>query len=186
MERRQKLLLVLAAGGVLYLLSRTKAGQAVTGTLADKIAQLIGAAEGDVLTVYQDQGGLWTVGRGHLIKPGERFFPYGGSMTPTNTGQRDITQDESDALFAQDTAQARATVAAKVSVPLTDNQRAALISLTFNIGTGAFSGSTLLRNLNAGNYTAAADQFLVWKKVKGVDSPGLIKRRASERALFLA
>lgn len=158
----------------------------MTQDVIDKIARLIGHAEGDRLTVYQDIGGLWTIGKGHLVKPGERFYPYGGSMSVTNTGLRTITQAESDALFAKDTETARNAVANKVAVPITDNQRAALASLVFNIGTGAFAGSTLLRLLNAGNYTGAADQFLVWKTVNGVDSPGLINRRASERALFLS
>lgn len=184
--REKVLLAALGAAGLLYALSRTRVGESLTGTLADKIAALISGHEGDVLKVYQDQGGLWTVGRGHLIKPGERFFPYGGSMVVTNTGQREITQAESDDLFALDTAAARNAVSNKVNVPLTDNQRAALVSLVFNIGAGAFAGSTLLRKLNAGDYKAAADQFLVWKKVQGVDSPGLIARRTSERQLFLS
>jgi lysozyme len=187
MTRREKfLILALGSAAALYLLSRTEKGGLVTQDVIDKIARLIGHAEGDRLTVYQDQGGLWTIGKGHLVKPGERFYPYGGSMVPTNTGVRIITQAESDALFAQDTATARNAVSTKVMVPITDNQRAALASLVFNIGTGAFAGSTLLKNLNAGNYAAAADQFLVWKKVQGVDSPGLMNRRASERALFLS
>ena len=156
----------------------------------DKIAQLIEGHEADKLTVYQDEGGLWTVGRGHLIKPGERFYPYGGSMTVTNTGQRTITQAESDELFANDLAPARNDVANKVRAPITDNQRAALVSLRFNIGTGNFGSSTLLKLLNAGDIAGAADQFLVWKKVRKngvlVDSAGLLKRRTQERALFLA
>lgn len=186
-SKRERVLLALLGGaGILYVLSRTSMGEQVTGSLSEKIAHLIAGHEGDVLTAYKDTGGLWTIGKGHLIKPGERFYPYGGSMIATNTGQRTITQAESDDLFALDTAAARNAVSNKVSVPLNDNQRAALVSLVFNIGAAAFAGSTLLRNLNAGNYKAAADQFLVWKKVQGVDSPGLINRRASERELFLA
>lgn len=186
-SRSEQILLALLGGaGLLYLLSRTQAGQAVTGNVLDKIAALIGAAEGERLTVYPDEGGKWTIGRGHLIKPGERFWPYGGSMTVTNTGVRTITQDESDTLFAADMAPARNAVTNLVKVPLTDNQRAPLVSLVFNIGTGAFASSTLLRKLNAGDYTGAADQFLVWKKVGGVDSPGLLSRRQNERSIFLA
>jgi lysozyme len=184
--REKKLLVVLGVTAALYLLSRTQKGQAMSESLAANIAKLIAGHEGDVLTVYQDQGGLWTVGKGHLIKPGERFYPYGGSMLVTNTGQRTITQAESDDLFALDTAAARNAVAGKVIVPLNDNQRAALVSLVFNIGSGAFAGSTLLKKLNTGDFNGAADQFLVWKKVAGVDSQGLINRRASERALFLS
>lgn len=179
MTRREKILLMyLGLAGVLFVISRTSTGQATSSALLDKIGRLIAGHEGDRLTVYQDEGGLWTIGKGHLVKPGERFHPYG----PVKT----ITQAESDALFVEDTAIARNAVANKVMKPLTDNQRAALVSLVFNIGAGAFSTSTLLRKLNAGDYTGAADQFLVWKNVKGKESAGLLKRRNSERQLFLA
>ena len=197
MNRRQKILLLLAGlSAAAYLLSRTEKGQAMTASIVDKIANLIAGHEGDKLVVYQDTGGLWTVGKGHLILPTDTvirqgapqpLYPY-GPLDANNrpTGVMQITQAESDAFFERDTAAARNAVANKVSVPLSDNQRAALVSLVFNIGAGAFAGSTLLKLLNAGNYAGAADQFLVWKKVKGVDSPGLIARRASERNLFLS
>lgn len=71
------------------------------------------------------------------------------------------------------------------NVPLNDNQRAAVLSLIYNIGEGAFSRSTLLRRLNQADYVGAADQFLVWDKQKGVTLPGLATRRRSERSLFL-
>lgn len=186
--RREKgLLLGLGVAGLIYLLSRTNVGQRVTGNVIEKIASLIAGEESDKLVVYPDTGGKWTVGKGHLIlatdtvlRQGQRqkLHPFGPVMQ--------ITQAESDAFFAEDTAIARNAVANKVQVPVNDNQRAALASLVFNIGTNAFAGSTLLRKLNAGDYKGAADQFLVWKKVDGVDSPGLINRRARERALFLA
>lgn len=193
LSRRERVLLALLGGaGLLYVLSRTSAGMSVTASLADKIASLIAGHEGDKLIVYQDQAGLWTVGKGHLILPtdtvvregsAQKLHPYGPVMQ--------ITQAESDAFFDRDTAAARNAVANKVSVPLSDNQRAALVSLVFNIGAGGFAGSTLLKLLNAGNYTGAADQFLVWNKITNpagakVVSAGLTTRRASERALFLS
>lgn len=198
MDRRAKLLVLLVAIGGLYLLSRTKMGQTVTGNITDKIARLIFGEEGERLDVYPDIGGKWTVGKGHLILSTDRVLRNGKSVAlypfgprdPANpdvaTGVRTITQAESDAFFARDTEIARNAVANKVAYPLTDNMRAALSSLVFNIGTGAFGTSTLLRMLNAGNVAGAADQFLVWKKVNGVDSSALLDRRRRERALFLS
>lgn len=160
------------------MLSKTSAGQ---GFLA-KLAALIGGEEGESLTAYQDTGGAWTIGKGHLIKPtdtvdGQALYPYG----PVTT----ITQAQSDAFFATDTAAAQNAVASSVHVPLTDNERAALVSLAFNIGAGAFAASTLVRLLNVGDVQGAADQFLVWNHDNGVVVASLTARRQNERALFL-
>lgn len=201
LSRREKMLLALLGGaGILYALSRTQAGQQVTASLTDAIASLLTGEEGEKLQVYQDQAGLWTVGKGHLILQTDRvtrnglpqaLYPY-GPRDPQNRpgGVTQITKAESDAFFERDTASARNAVANLVMVPLTQNQRAALVSLVFNIGNGGFAGSTLLKKLNARDYTGAADQFPVWNKVtvNGVKkvSAGLVDRRARERTLFLS
>lgn len=187
MDRQTKLLILLGGVGVLYLLSRTSTGQSLTASLTDKIAALIFGEESERLTVYPDTGGKPTVGKGHLVLPtdtvirdgvAQHLSPYG----PVTT----ITQGESDAFFERDTATARNAVANKVTYPITDNMRAALSSLVFNIGAGAFGQSTLLRYLNAGRVADAANQFLVWNKVNGVVSDGLVARRDRERTLFLS
>ncbi len=72
-----------------------------------------------------------------------------------------------------------------VTVPLNQNQFDALVSLTYNIGSGAFNNSTLLKKLNKGDYQGAADQFLVWNKAGGKVMKGLVRRREAEQALFL-
>lgn len=158
----------------------------IAGNVIDKIAKLIAGEEGERLEVYQDTGGAWTVGKGHLIKPGERFFPYGGAQKATNTGQRTITKSESDALFAADTQRARNAVSYLVKVPLTDNQFAALTSLVFNIGTGAFAQSTLLKRLNARDYAGASAEFDRWVYDNGKRENFLVARRDREQKLFNA
>lgn len=69
---------------------------------------------------------------------------------------------------------------------LRDFQLAALLSLFYNLGEANFSKSTLLRKLRAGDLVGAAAQFLVWNKggkpLKVL--PGLVERRAKEKALF--
>ena len=73
--------------------------------------------------------------------------------------------------------------------PANQNQKDAMISLIYNIGQSAFKNSTVLRMFNAGNYTLAADAFLMWNKatVNGekVVLAGLQRRRVAERDLFL-
>ncbi len=72
-----------------------------------------------------------------------------------------------------------------VSVPLSQNQFDALVSLAYNIGTNAFKTSTLVKYLNALDYKAAAYEFPKWNRRGGKVLKGLVRRREAERALFL-
>lgn len=67
-------------------------------------------------------------------------------------------------------------------VPLHQHEWDAFVSLTFNIGSGAFCKSTLVQRLRAGDYAAACDQILRWDRFNGKPLAGLTKRRAAERA----
>jgi GH24 family phage-related lysozyme (muramidase) len=96
-----------------------------------------------------------------------------------------ITQAEADERLRDDLGDAEAAVERLVTVPLNPNEHAALVSLVFNIGSGAFSHSTLLRLLNGGNRAGAARQFKRWNRGGGKVLNGLVKRRAAETALFL-
>ena len=92
--------------------------------------------------------------------------------------------DQANAWLIADTASACEEVERDVTVPLSDDEFGALVCLTFNIGRGAFKGSTLLKKLNAGDHQGAAQQFLVWNKQAGKELAGLDRRRAAEEALF--
>lgn len=76
-----------------------------------------------------------------------------------------------------------------VSVPLAQYEYDAYVSLTYNVGAGAFCGSTLARKLNAGDYAGACDEILRWRFYQGKDCSlpmyqrlcgGLWARRQSE------
>ena len=67
-----------------------------------------------------------------------------------------------------------------VQVPLYQHEYDAYVSLAYNIGSKAFCGSTLVRELNAGNYDAACKQILRWDKFKGKPVRGLTLRRERE------
>lgn len=124
------------------------------------------------LTGYPDQGGIPTAGWGHT----------GPDVAIGTT----YSQAQADAWFAADTHSAVAIVDIKAPQGTTQNQFDALVSFTFNTGEGAFLHSTLLQRLLAGDLQGAADQFPLWNHVGGVVSAGLTRRRAAERALFLA
>ena len=80
-------------------------------------------------------------------------------------------------------------VAKLVTVPLTKNQGGAICSFTYNLGSVNLANSTLLKKLNSKDYAGAAEQFKHWVKatINGVrkELPGLVKRRATEKELFL-
>ena len=61
----------------------------------------------------------------------------------------------------------------------------ALVSFTYNVGINAFRNSTLLRKLNLGKVEEAAEEFSRWNKARGKVLPGLVKRRAQEKEMFL-
>lgn len=84
----------------------------------------------------------------------------------------------------QDLDWAEDVVSQHVTVPLTDNQFSALVSICYNIGSGNFDRSTLLKDLDSGDYTDADSQFLLWDKQRGTTLPGLERRRQAEKTLF--
>ena len=67
-----------------------------------------------------------------------------------------------------------------VTVPLHQHEYDAYLSLSYNIGSGAFCSSTLVKLLNQGQYKAACDQILRWDKFKGKPLRGLTIRREKE------
>lgn len=132
---------------------------------------LIKQFEGLYLKAYRCPAGVPTIGYGHTA---------GVAMGQT------ITQQQADDYLRRDVRQFERAVARQVSVPLTQGQLDALVSFAFNLGEGALAQSTLLRLLNAGDYAGAAAQFERWNKAGGRVLPGLVRRRAAERALFEA
>lgn len=94
------------------------------------------------------------------------------------------TQEQADAWFLEDIAWVEDCVNRAVTAQLTQNEFDALCSLCFNIGCRAFSGSTLVKQLNAGDYDSASAQFLVWNKQNHKELAGLTARRHAEQELF--
>lgn len=136
---------------------------------------LISSFEDTRLKAYDDGVGVWTIGIGTIV------YPNGNKVKQGDT----CTLDQAKAYFKHDLAKFEKAVNDSVKVPLTQNQFDALVSLTYNIGSGAFKSSTLLKKLNKSDYQGAADQFPAWKKARGKVLNGLVRRRAAERALFL-
>lgn len=136
---------------------------------------LIKSFEGLRLKAYHDSVGVLTIGFGHTSAAG----------APLVTKGLTITDDEAEQILRTDLLLYEDVVEEAVTVPLTGNQFAALVSFTYNLGGGNLRSSTLLRKLNAGDYAGAADEFARWDKAGGKVLAGLTRRRAAERELFL-
>jgi lysozyme len=68
-------------------------------------------------------------------------------------------------------------------VPLHQHEWDAYVSLTFNIGEGAFCKSTLVRKLKAGDHGGACAEILRWDRFQGRPLAGLTKRRQQEHVM---
>jgi lysozyme len=135
-------------------------------------AKFVGNFEGFESHPYQDTGGVWTIGFGHTHGVNSRTQP--------------ITREQGIELLREDLSWAAAAVNKQVLVALNQPEFDAAVSLTFNIGAGALAESTFLRELNKGHRRRAADAMNLWvRDAYGGVQPGLVRRRAAERRVFL-
>lgn len=141
---------------------------------ADAIA-LIKQYEGLKLTAYQDTGGIWTIGYGTTVINGAPVYP----------GQTITEAQANEYLTTHLTTSVSPIINSKTKAPITQSMYDALCCFTYNLGSGNFSKSTLLKELNSGKYLDAATMFSDWTKDNGVVLPGLVRRRGSEKDLFL-
>ena len=143
---------------------------------------LISHFEGCRLTPYRCPAGRWSIGYGatHLMD--------GSAVAETTEA---LTPNEADALLQANIRTLCGQISALTAGhSLQPCQMAALISFSYNVGIAGLKTSTLLRRLLLGDMRGAANEFLRWDKMhiadgSMVESPGLLKRREAERAMFL-
>lgn len=123
---------------------------------------------------------------------GEAYTPVAGDV-PTigfgttqdvNLGDK-ITPERALVRLLKDANKFETAVRKCAPVPMFQNEFDAYVSLTYNIGPGAFCSSTIVRRLKAGDYAGACDAILMWDKFRGRPLPGLTQRRQEERAKCL-
>lgn len=136
----------------------------------EKAIDLIKKYEGFSARPYKCPAGVLTIGYGRTIN----VKPY------------DITTEEAETIWLDKYVKTIADqILAIVKVELSNNQICALIDFVYNLGIGNFKSSTLLRKINQGDFSAAANEFLKWNKAGGIVLKGLENRRIAERMLFL-
>ena len=139
---------------------------------------LIKSFEGLSLKPYLDAVGIPTIGYG-IIE-----YPNGTAVTMYDNP---ITEQQATDYLEYEINKKATAIGRMVSPPLNDNEFAALVSFSYNVGSRALLNSTLLKLLNSNaDRKLVADQFLRWNKAGGRELAGLTKRRKAERELFLA
>lgn len=126
--------------------------------------------EGLRLVAYYDMVGVLTIGYGH-------------TGSDVHQGLK-ITQTQADQLLTNDLHKFEIAVN-HLAPKTTQNQLDALVSFSFNLGSGALASSTLLRLHNKGDYINAAAQFKRWDHAGGIEVPALLKRREAEAVMYL-
>ena len=132
--------------------------------------------EGFKAQAYKDTGGVWTIGFGTTK------YPNGVAVKQGDT----CTTMQAEAWLMNDCAWVDKCLDDHIKVTVTQNQFDALASFVYNVGATAFVKSTLLRRLNAGEMSLAANEFDRWVNDNGKRIKGLVVRREQEKKLFLA
>ena len=152
-------------------------------TLSQKGLDIIKQFEGFRSAPYRDSVGVWTIGYGNT------YYPSGKKVSASD---KHLTENEASKLkldIINKDFSPSVNLLLKKEIEqgkITQNMFDALISLAYNIGTGALARSSAIRHLKAGDKKSAAKAFLMWNKAKGKTLKGLTIRRQKESDLFLS
>jgi len=129
--------------------------------------RLIADYEGCQLTPYKCSAGVWTSGIGHTagVVPG-----------------RNITERQAADNLLSDVLLTEKRLDACLTTKPPQHVYDALVSIGFNVGTGAICRSTMVSFINRQQWWQACNQLPRWVYVNGVKSKGLENRRARELA----
>lgn len=137
---------------------------------------LIKSFEGFRSAPYRDAVGIPTIGYGMTI------YPDGRKVTMSD---KPITEAEGVEGLRNLLGRYEQAVERYAQIRLCQHQFDALVSFAYNVGNEALRTSTLMRYLNQGDLTSAANQMLRWNRAGGRVLAGLTRRRQAERAMFL-
>ncbi len=126
---------------------------------------------------------ILTIGVGHAFTRSELSSGKVTIGTERVRWENGLTEDQCMVLLDQDLDIAENAVES-LAPGLNDNQFDALVSFVFNVGVGAFEGSTLLRRIRAGALDEVPREMAKWIRSGGAHPPGLPIRRAAEGELW--
>ena len=161
-----------------------------TMTMSPAGRRMLITLEGYKTTAYRDSKGLLTIGVGHLLTQQELAS---GAIVLHKAGRylnwkEGISKADVDALLEQDLPEYESAINRLVKTTLTQWQFDSVVSFCFNVGEPAFTRSTLLKCLNAGDFKYVPLEMRKWNKVKVDDKlkvvAGLVNRREKEIKCF--
>ena len=138
----------------------TRLGSQSAPTVNQEAINLIKEFEGFRAEAYFDSANVLTIGYGTTARAGVGIAPKAGMV---------ITEEQAEVYLRKAVDKFAAQIRPHITAPINENEFGAFVSLAYNIGPGAFKGSTALRLFNAG----------------GKVLNGLVRRRQAEMALFL-
>lgn len=144
--------------------------------VSDECLNLIKECEGFRAEPYLCPANVPTIGYGSTR------YADGRAVTLSDAP---ISETEAVELMKATLTEYETAVTRYVTAPLNQNQFDALVDFAYNLGPQNLKTSTLLKLLNEQQYTEAANEFDRWVHSGGKKLPGLIKRRALEKELFL-
>ena len=130
---------------------------------------LIKSFEGCELTAYRCSANVPTIGYGHTA-----------GVSDGDT----CTQEEAESMLAEDLVEFEDYVKNYVESELQQNEFDALVAWTYNLGPANLKESTMLKELNSGNFEEVPRQMKRWNRAGGEVLDGLIRRREAESRLF--
>ena len=139
---------------------------------------LITKFEGLRLKPYLCSAKIPTIGYGNT------YYSDGKRVTLLD---KDITKQQAFDMFKEVANRFAKRVDALVTSNINQNQFNALVSFAYNVGTGNFSSSTLLKKVNRNpDDLTIKDEFLRWNKAGGKVLNGLTNRRNEEADLYFS
>lgn len=141
-----------------------------SGYAAALAVTLIGGFEGLRTTAYRDSVGIPTICYGET---------KGVRMGDTKT------KAQCDAMFVKRLDEFATKVEGCITRPMSDKTEVAFVSLAYNIGSGGFCSSSVVREYNKGNLKVACNKMELFNKAGGRVLFGLVKRRSAEASLCL-
>lgn len=149
-----------------------------------KTAHKVGGAIAIAVLFIQPWEGLWLTAQVDTIGTGKPVTACYGETEGVTLGEH-FTEAQCTAMLKAKLPRYNAEISRCIHVPISDKERAAYISFSYNIGSAGFCRSSAAADLNRGDHVGACNALMQWTRAGGRVVKGLVNRRNAERKLCL-